>query len=659
MLQAYKADRKLKALEGRLEEDTQGVKHALEEWLVKDPLNTRALFSLARCQQHCGEIDLAKRTFEYVLELSPRDVGARVELAKLLYAQDNVAAAIGLLEEATKAIPRLTENWKLLAEYRQSDGQDRAAADALKQHDMIKAFNDNLLAAEAAFVNGKLQESDQMCRSLLQRVPGEIRTLRILARIARQFRYYEASTSILERCIESRPDDASLGLDYARALLAGKKYPQVLDQCEHLVGLAPEMLEVYEIKAEALYNLGEYEGAMTIYRELSGLEEKHALGVLHLGRVLKTVGETGQAIDCFHEALKDEISMSQAFWELANLKTYSFTGDEVSAMKQLLEKDEAPEMDKILVQFSLGRALEDGRQFEQSFGYFQAANKAYAKYHPTPYASQNAGLKTCFTRQYLTDRVDGGNDSVAPIFVLGLPRSGSTLVEQILSAHSQVDATTELTEIISIARELDVSGQSGQGQYPDSIKKLNASEVEDYARRYLDFAAPLRHGGYFFIDKTPGNFHHVGLIKTLFPNARIIDIRRNPMASGWSLYKHFFADSFLFSYDLETIGRYYNDYIELMEHWHTVLPGQILTVNYEDLVNDLPGTVDTLLRYCGLPFEDSCLDFHLNTRAVPTPSSEQVRSPLYASALDHWKNYETFLQPLKQVIGENAPASES
>jgi len=235
---------------------------------------------------------------------------------------------------------------------------------------------------------------------------------------------------------------------------------------------------------------------------------------------------------------------------------------------------------------------------------------------------------------------------------VGLPRSGSTLVEQILSSHSLVDATMELTEVISIARELNDPNQLGHEKYPKSMANLTANEINNFAQRYLDHVQPLRKQAPYFIDKAPGNFHHIGLIKTLFSNAKIIDVRRNPMASGWSLYKHFFAGGNQFSYDLATIGKYYNDYIELMDHWHRVLPEQILTINYEDLVGDLPTTVNSLLQYCGLPFEGACIDFHLNKRAVATPSSEQVRQPLYADALEHWKNYEEFLTPLKHAVGK-------
>lgn len=653
MLEAYIKHKMLKELEAQLPEDAAQVIHSLKTLLEDQPSNTLALLMLARCHLLCEEPNEAKRTLGTLISHHPGNEDAKVELAKIHFEENDTHAAVVLLAEVTTTSPHIAENWQLLSEYLQKEGHTQASKDALNQYDMIKPFNDNLLAAKQAFANADFKESDRMCRQLLQLVPNEARALQLLARIARQFRHFEISTSILARCVETRPGDAAMGLEYIYSLLANRKHQEALEQCHRLIGFAPEIIDVYDVKAEVLYNLGRYEEAIAIYRELSELPEKRTLSLLHLGKVLKTVSEIPQAISCFHQVTEDETVSGQAYWELANLKTYRFSADEMASMQQLIGTDDAPGINKVLIQFALGKALEDTQQFAESFQYYQAANSAYTRLQPTGYTSQNAKTKSFFTSEYFSAQKENGNVSEAPVFVVGLPRSGSTLVEQILSSHSQVDATVELAEIISIARELINPNQPGQGQYPESMANLTATQIQGLAQRYLDYAQTFRQQAPRFVDKAPGNFHYIGLIKTLFPNAKIIDIRRNPMASGWSLYKHFFADSFMFSYDLATIGRYYNDYIELMDHWHTVLPGQILTIQYEDLVDDLPGTVNSMLKYCGLAFEDTCLDFHLNKRAVATPSSEQVRQPLYADAIEHWKNYEEFLTPLKDAIGNN------
>jgi len=651
MLEAYRKYKVLTELEARLPKDAAQVKQALEnesEETLSDVLATRIL---ARCQVLCEESNEAKRTLETLISRNPDQVLAKAELAKILFRENDRQSAIRLLQDVTQTRPDLDENWLLLSRYLQSDGQQQASKDALNQYDMIKAFNDKLKEAERAFSNGEVVKADKICRHLLGLVPAEVRTLRLLARIAKRLHHFEICTSILAQCIETQPGNAALGLEYAYSLLASMKHQEALEQCRRLIGIAPENVDIYELKAEVLYNLNLFEEAIAIYRELSGVGEKRFKSLLHLGKVLKAVGETTKAISCYHAAMEDEPLSGHAYWELANLKTYRFSAHEIAGMQALLKAGENTAINKVLIQFALGKALEDEKRFAESFQHYQAANSSYTKIQPFRYSNHSTKLKTFFTPQYFSDQKENGSTSDAPIFVVGLPRSGSTLVEQILTAHSKVDATRELAGINSIVRDLINPNQPAQEQYPQSMANLSATQIQSLAQRYLDFVKAYRQQAPYFVDKAPPNFLHIGLIKTLFPNAKIIDIRRNPMASGWSVYRHFFADSFLFSYDLKTIGKYYNDYIDLMDHWHSVLPKQILTISYENLVNDLPAAVDELLQYCGLPFEQSCIDFHLNKRAVATPSSEQVRRPIYAEALEQWKNYDEFLGPLKNAIG--------
>jgi len=659
MLKAYLKDKHIKALEAQLPNGVAQVKQELIGLLEEYPLNKHAMLVLARCHLLSDELSEAKRILETLLKHDPDHVSTKVELAKILSRDNDFQEATRLLTEATSARPEIIENWQLLSETFQQNEQIEESQNALKQYDMIKAYNEKLQIAEQAFASADFKTADEICRPLLQLVPNEVRTLRLLAKIARQFGHYEFSTSTLARCVETRPGDVALGLEYVYSLLSGRMYQEALEQCETLIQLAPEIFETYNLKAEVFFLLGQYEEAIEIYRKLSEVPEKRALSLLYLGKVLKTVGEVAEATTCYQRAIEAEPALGQAYWELADLKIYRFSDAEIMTMEKLLEDGEISALSRVLVEFALGKALEDARKYVESFRYYQSANSGYMAIQPPHYSSQNDSFETFFTTEYFFSRENYGNTSDAPIFVVGLPRSGSTLVEQILSSHSMVDATQELDEIVSIARALNDPNQPKQGQYPQSLGHLSEKQVRDLAQRYLDYAQPYRKQAPFFVDKAPRNFHHIGLIKTLFPNARIIDIRRNPMASGWSIYRQFFADSFQFSYDLETIGKYYNDYIALMDHWHRVLPEKILTIKYEDLVSDLPATVGTLLQYCGLAFEDECLSFHLNDRAVATPSSEQVRQPIYTNALEHWKNYDEFLSPLKKELKNHdlSPAS--
>ncbi len=630
--------------------DALEVQKALSDFLEGDLLRAPALFLLARCHVLRDDFDGATSVLRSLLEHDADNMPAKIELAKLRMRADEPREAIKLLAEVTSARPEVIESWRLLSDCLRQDGQADASKDASKQYEMIRTFYEKLNAAEQKFATGDFQTADAMCRQLLELVPTEVHTLRLLAKIARRFGHPEFSTTTLLDCIDARPADAALRLDYAYSLLANRQHQEALEQCQQLIELAPEVLEVYELKAELLFNLSQFDDAIEIYRELTEVPAKRALSLLHLGKVLKTVGDTREATRCYQRAIESEATLAQAYWELADLKTYKFSADEIEAMRALLGNEQLSPLNKVLVEFALGKAFEDAGEFERSFQHYDSANSSYADIRHLHYSSQNDLLKSFFTMEYFSARNQHGDEADAPIFVVGLPRSGSTLIEQILSSHSLVDATQELDEIASIVRTLNGQGQPEQEQYPRSIENLGSGVMQDMAQRYLEYARPYRKQAPYFIDKAPQNFQHIGLIKTLFPNAKIIDIRRNPMASGWSQYRQFFADSFQFSYKLETIGRYYNDYLDLMNHWHAVLPRQILTVQYEELVDKFPQVVEEVLRYCGLKFEDACLDFHLNKRAVATPSSEQVRQPLYSNALEHWKNYESFLGPLKRIV---------
>ncbi|MGA9574794.1 MAG: tetratricopeptide repeat protein, partial [Lysobacterales bacterium] len=431
MLEAYKRHKALEELESQLPENAAEVKETLKNASAETFSDDLAMLILARCQLLCEDMDEAKLTHETLISRNPKQVLAKVELAKILSGKNDLKGAIRLLRDATDTRPDIDENWLLLSKYLQQGGQQEASKDALNQYDMIKAFNDKLKEAERAFSNGEVVNADKICRHLLGLVPAEVRTLRLLARIAKRFHHFEISTSILAQCIETQPANAALGLEYAYSLFAGKKYQEALEQCRRLIGIAPENIDIYELKAEVLYNLNLFEEAIAIYRELSGVNEKRVKSLLHLGKVLKTVGETKKAISCYREAMEDEFLSGQAYWELANLKTYRFSADEIAGMQALLKTGNNTPINKVLIQFALGKALEDGKRFAESFQHYQAANSGYTKIRPFRYSNHNIELKTFFTSEYFSRHKETGSTSDAPIFVVGLPRSGSTLVEQI------------------------------------------------------------------------------------------------------------------------------------------------------------------------------------------------------------------------------------
>ncbi len=329
MLEAYKKYKSLEALEAQLPTEAAPTKEELTRFLEENPHNKRALFMLARCHLLCDESQEAKHALETLLGHDPEHVFAKTELAKIHFSEGNSDEAIRLLNEVTFARPEITENWHLLSEYLQQDEQVQESQDALKQYDMIKAFNKNLLLAEQAFESGDFQAADGICRKLLQLVPNEVRTLRLLARIARQLGYFEFSTATLARCVSTRPGDVALGLEYAYSLLGSRMYQEALAQCEALIDRVPEVIDTYDLMAEVLYHQGRYEEAIEIYRALSEVPEKRALCLTHLGKVLKTVGKAAEATSCYQQAIEIEPLLGQAYWELADLKTYRFSDEEV------------------------------------------------------------------------------------------------------------------------------------------------------------------------------------------------------------------------------------------------------------------------------------------------------------------------------------------
>jgi len=373
------------------------------------------------------------------------------------------------------------------------------------------------------------------------------------------------------------------------------------------------------------------------------------------GHVLKTIGQQQKAIEAYRQAIGLQPSFGDAWWSLANLKTVRFDDDDIDAMRTEIGKNTCSREDYLHLCFALGKALEGRKQYDESFHYYQLGNSVKEK--ASGYEADNTEnsvqrLKVVCDKELFAATEGQGCQAPDPIFIVGLPRSGSTLLEQILASHSQVDGTKELPFILAIVRRLGgKKKRSEMSRYPDILTELSASQLSDFGQEYIDRCRIQRETAPFFIDKMPNNFLHVGLIHLILPNAKIIDARRHPMASCFSCYTQHFARGQSFTYGLSNIGRYYRDYVELMDHWDQVLPGKVLRVQYEDVVADTEAQVRRMLDHCGLPFEAECLQFHQTERPVRTASSEQVRQPIYSGALEHWRNYDTHLDELKQSLG--------
>jgi tetratricopeptide (TPR) repeat protein len=423
-----------------------------------------------------------------------------------------------------------------------------------------------------------------------------------------------------------------------------------------LLEIDPRSLDYQILAATLEVGIGRHEAAIARYHRV--LQDwPDASGVhLWLGHALKTVGRVPDAISAYRAAAVARPDFGDAYWSLANLKTYRFTDEELVRMRTEAASGSVAAEDRWHLCFALGKALEDRGEFAESWNYYERGNALKlldSKYQPESIEANTAGQIRVCTPTFFAGRTRWGDPRPDPIFIVGLTRAGSTLLEQILASHSQVEGTHELADIQRIV--LGVQGTDAQGEpvlYPSALDGLTAQDCLELGRRYLMDTQVYRSGRPFFVDKMPNNFRHVGLIHLILPNAKIIDARREPMSCCFSNLKQLFAQGQEFSYGVDNIARYYRTYLDLMDHWDRVLPGRVLRVQHEDVVDDLEGSVRRLLDYCGLPFENACVDFHKTQRSVRTPSSEQVRQPIFRDGLDQWRNFEPWLDPLKAALGD-------
>jgi hypothetical protein len=498
--------------------------------------------------------------------------------------------------------------------------------------------------------------AERLLRERLKTHPSDVAAMRMLAEIGTRLGRYADAEGLLEVCLELAPSFHPARHNLAIALFRQQKALDALPHVEALRALDPFEPNWRLLHASCLGLIGDYPRAVAIFAEALAQAPSQPRVWLSLGHALRTEGRRAEAVEAYKQAIGYEPSLGDAYWSLANLKTEPFADGEVDAMVDQLANEAVVGEDRFHLHFALGKALEDRTDFASSFTHYAEGarlRRLEAHYEPDELEALTARSKALFTREFFDARKTWGASSPAPIFIVGLPRSGSTLVEQILASHSAVEGTMELPEIGAIARGFVRDAGRGKGPpYPNVLVDLDETKICELGEEFLERTKIHRKRGTpFFIDKMPNNFHHLGLICLILPNAKVIDARRHPMAAGFSAFKQHFARGHHFSYDLTDIGRYYRVYVDLMGHFDAVAPGRVCRVIHEDLVEDTEGQVRRLLDYLGLPFEAACLEFHRTERAVRTASSEQVRRPIYREGLDHWRNYEPWLGPLAEALG--------
>ncbi len=568
--------------------------------------------------------------------------------------------AIESLRRAVHLDPVQPDAWRALGDHYSALEMREAADNAFAQQIRYSTHDPKLMTPALALSENRIPDAENLLREHLRHYPTDVAAIRMLAEVAARIGRIADSETLLARCLELAPGFTIARQNYAMMLHRANKPEAAMRETNTLLADDPTNPGLRNLKAAILGRIGEFEKSIAQYRAVLADYPQQPRIWMSLGHALKTAGQNAASIDAYRRCIELTPRFGEVWWSLANLKTYRFNSDDIATMRAQLERADLTNDDRFHFNFALGKALEDAGEYEESFTAYARGNalrRKLVRHDAEDNEAHVARSKKLFTKEFFAAREGVGSPAPDPIFVVGLPRAGSTLIEQILATHSQVEGTQELPDVTMIARIIGRRTTRAEGSaYPRSLEKFSADELGAFGEQYLSQTRIQRKTGRpFFIDKMPNNFAHVGLIHLMLPNAKIIDARRHPLGCCFSCFKQHFARGQNFTYDLTELGRYYRDYVELMAHFDAVLPGRVHRVFYENMVEDTEGEVRRLLDYCGLPFEQGVLNFHENQRAVRTASSEQVRRPIFREGMDQWRHYEPWLDPLKQSLGRVLP----
>jgi tetratricopeptide (TPR) repeat protein len=622
------------------------------------PKNGDILYLLAVCQRYQKNHFQALDTLKRLRLLVPDHSRAYQEIGHVYRAMNQVDAALNSYSQATLINPALEASLRCQIEIlRVVKRPDLAVrlADLEQELKELKAIPPPLLAVTDLISQGKLVKAEQLCKAFMQKNPTHIEGMRLLADIGVRLGVLEDAEFLLETALEFSPQSTKVRVDYIQVLRKQQKYQEALANAKILIQQEPNNPQFQSVFAVESMQSGDYDTALTTFDSILKILPEEPVTLTSRGNALKTQGRKEEAIDSYRRAIKKYPAHGEAYYSLANLKLFSFTDKEIEAMESQEANPGISYMARIYLDFALGKAYEDMGDFDKAFSYYERGNsfkRSQSRYKAEDITTEFHAQADVFDDSFVQAIASSGAKAADPIFIVGLPRSGSTLLEQILASHSQVDGTMELPNILSLAQKLRRGDKlSGTSHYPSVLKTLDAEALSKFGEAYIKDTRVHRGSAPFFIDKMPNNFRHIGLINLILPNAKIIDARRHPMGCCFSAFKQLFHEGQEFTYGLEQVGTYYKDYVELMDHWDKVLPGKVLRVQYEEVVSDLDTQVRRILDYCGLDFEENCISFYETDRSVRTPSSEQVRQPIYQSGVDQWKNFEANLEPLKKALG--------
>ena len=634
--------------------------------LRETPDDAEARYALAVAQRHQHKWTLALATLRRVHETGKITGRAHQEVGYNRIAMRQFRRATAAFEQAVVADASLINSWKCLAKLyedyaRDADGTPEKRQRAERQIAFLNTLPPELLAVISYLAEDRLLDAERLCKHFLQSNKTHVEGMRLLAEVATRNRVFDEAEFLLESCVEFEPEHRDARIQYANILLRAQKFAKAHEQTTRLLEDDPvDTAVARSLHAAACNGIGRSREAVEHYTALMAAQPGNHLHPVALGHVHKSAGDIDAAVRHYRKAYHLKRDHGDAYWSLANTKSYAFTDDEMAQMAAVEAHADTSEQDRIQLRFALGAAFETRGEYEAAFRHYEQGNalkQASASHSAQQLLTRvESQVETC-TAALFAEREGVGFDAADPIFIVGLPRSGSTLLEQILASHSQVDGTMELHNVLNLAKRVRGRDDSPTPRYPRILGELDHGYFERFGKQFIDDTRAYRGGAPRFIDKMPNNFFHIGLIRLILPNAKVIDARRHPLACCFSGFKQLFGEGQEFSYGLREIGNYYRQYTRLMAHWDDVLPGFVLRVQHEDVVDDLEGQVRRLLDFCDLPFEPNCVAYHRTERNVHTPSAEQVRQPIYRTGLDQWRNFDPWLDPLKDALGPEIRAA--
>lgn len=631
--------------------------------LARYPEDANFLCLSALTLTRLGRFDEAELQIDAALGIFPKFERAYEAKGDLLIAQGELADAVEALEEALRLDPaRQKTRLKLGRLFLRMGYVDKARR---LRGEFLKGGADNpeIVRATNLEKEQKFAEAEQVYRQILSRHPDNVTAMRLWARLGIRQKRYEDAEVLLARAVEVAPDFNQAWADLVTVQYEQQKLDEAAESARRLVNLDPRVPNGYLLLASAQASAGRHGEALRAFDDALAIAPKHVGALCGKGNVCRTVGDQAGAIAAFRSSIEANPLHAEAYWNLANLKTFRFDDTELGDMLDLLGDERIPPEGQVQLNNALGLGFEAQGDYDRAFEYIDRGNalRREQEFYDRVENEEMVDMSIeVFNADFLHANAGCGDPDPAPIFIVGLPRSGSTLIEQILASHSLVDGTHELRELGMVVKSDPRLGRFNP-RYPKSLVDIDPERLRQLGTEYIRRTRRFRGGSPFFTDKNPNNYVHAGLLHLILPNAKIVDARRHPLDSCLGSYKQLFAQGQPFSYDLVELGEYYLEYDRLMKHWHEVLPGNVLEVHYEEVVADLEGQVQRLLDHCGLPWEDACLRFHETERAVKSASSEQVRQPIYSTSLNTWRRYERHLGPLIEVLEpilSELPASE-